>query len=185
MTFADIIFLGIGLSMDAFAVALTNGMSKKNIELKMTTLIAFAFGFFQGLMPVFGYFLGNTFSKQISSFDHWIALILLGYIGTKMIIDSRKKDDASQGSLKISELFLQGIATSIDAFAVGVSLAALNVNIFLSASIIAITTFVLSFIAVFIGKKSGSFLKDKAQLTGGLILVIIGVKIFVEHIFFG
>lgn len=183
---AELFLLAVGLSMDAFAVSATNGMCKKNMGIYMSLATALTFGLFQGAMPVIGYALGNHFAEYINRYAHIIALILLSFIGIKMIIDSFKKDEnGSSGSiLTIPMLLIQGVATSIDALAVGVSLAAMNVNIVSAASFICCVTFVLSLIAVFIGKKSGDFLSDKAQLIGGAILVGIGAKIFIEHTFF-
>ena len=169
MSIIELILIGIGLSMDAFAVSVTNGLCCKNIKAGKTIMTGVCFGGFQGLMPLIGYFLGRGFAKYITAFDHIIALILLGFIGGQMIW----------------ELFMQGIATSIDALAVGVSFAALeNVNIAFAATAICSITFMFSIVGVLIGKKFGNILNNKAQLVGGLILVGIGVKIFVEHTFF-
>ncbi len=185
MTFVDLFFIGIGLSMDACAVSITNGMCKKNVKIKLGIVIALTFAIFQGIMPLIGYFLGSTFTEYVTAFDHYIALILLSYIGGKMIFDSRKKDDVeNKNNLTAKDLILQGIATSIDALAVGVSLSALKIDIFISASTIAAITLVLCFIAVQVGRFTGVLLKSKAQLLGGIILISIGVKIFIEHMFF-
>lgn len=188
MTFYEIFLIGIGLSADAFAVSVTNGMCRRENALKTALMCGLCFGAFQGLMPTVGYALGSTFARYIERFDHIIALILLGYIGGKMVFDSLKGGEDSQptGRLGLGELIVQGVATSIDALAVGVSLAALLdwQKMLISALLIASTTFVIAFAGVFIGKKSGDFLNNKAQLVGGLILIGIGVKIFVEHTFF-
>ncbi len=188
MSYIEVLLIGIGLSMDAFAVCATNGIVYKNSNKKWGLMMALCFGIFQAAMPTIGYFLGSAFAQYIKAFDHIIALILLGFIGGKMIFDSVKGDEENERGLKLTVpiLLLQGVATSIDALAVGISFAALeNVNIVLSVTIIGITTFMLSLIAVVAGKKFGSLLNNKAQLIGGLILVGIGVKIFIEHTFFG
>lgn len=187
MSILEMILIGIGLSMDAFAVSVTNGLCCKNIKAGKTVMTGVCFGGFQGLMPLIGYYLGRGFAKYITAFDHIIALILLGFIGGQMIWESCKKDEEKNESsiLTCKMLFMQGIATSIDALAVGVSFAALkNVNIAFAASAICCITFTFSIAGVLIGKKFGNMLNNKAQLVGGLILVGIGVKIFVEHTFF-
>ena len=188
MTVIELILIGIGLSMDAFAVSVTNGLCCKNIRTGGAAATGAVFGGFQGLMPLIGYFLGIGFAKYITAFDHIIALVLLGFIGGQMIYESFKKDDDDKNETKLTAkmLLMQGIATSIDALAVGVSFAALrDVNIGFACLCICCITFVFSFAGVFIGKKSGTVLNNKAQLAGGLILVGIGIKIFVEHVFFG
>ncbi len=187
MTILEIILIGVGLSMDAFAVSITNGLCCTNLKKRQMFYIALCFGVFQGAMPLIGYFLGKAFEKYICTFDHWIALVLLGYIGGKMIFDAVKgEEDAGEFQLTLKTLLTQGIATSIDALAVGVSFAALpNVNIWSSAGIICCTTFAFSLVGVVFGKKVGSKLGSRAQLVGGIILVCIGIKIFVEHMFLG
>lgn len=187
MGITELILIGIGLSMDAFAVSVTNGLCCKEIRAGKTFLTGLCFGGFQGLMPLIGYFLGRGFAKYITAFDHIIALILLSFIGGQMIFESFKKDDEDNGEtcLTAKMLLMQGIATSIDALAVGVSFAALEgVNIAFAASAICGITFAFSVTGVRIGKKFGTILNNKAQLVGGLILIGIGVKIFVEHTFF-
>lgn len=187
MSIIELILIGIGLSMDAFAVSVTNGLCCKNIKAGKTLMTGVCFGGFQGLMPLIGYFLGRGFSHYITAFDHIIALILLGFIGGQMIWESFKKEDENTDSnvLTGKMLFMQGIATSIDALAVGVSFAALkDVNIAFASSSICCITFVFSVVGVLIGKKFGNMLNNKAQLVGGLILVGIGIKIFAEHTFF-
>lgn len=182
MNIFDIILIGLGLSMDAFAVATTNGIvSKPNA--KKALLIALMFGLFQGAMPLIGYFTGTLFSEVIAAYDHWIALALLSFIGGKMIADffCKKEDEKSQSVLTFKLLTVQAVATSIDALAVGVSFVGITFNIFAAVAIIGATTFVLSLAAVFIGKKFGGMLADKATLAGGIILIAIGLKIFIEH----
>ena len=177
--------LGVGLAMDATAVSMTNGMSVKNIRKKEAFLIASTFGIFQGIMPFIGYFTGALLSEYISRIDHWIALLLLAYIGGKMIFEAVSKNDdvVPIRSLSIKSLFIQAVSTSIDALAVGVSLAALHAPIIKSCTVIAVTTFLLSFIAVFIGKRFGDLLGQKAQIVGGALLIGIGLKIFIQHFF--
>ncbi len=189
MSYLEICLIGLGLSMDAFAVAVTNGMTKKNIGIGMAAGIGLCFGLFQGLMPAAGFALGSTFSSYIQAFDHVIALLLLGFIGGRMVYDgiNGEKDSQDGSRLTLGVLIAQGVATSIDALAVGVSFAAVfksPMTMLAAAGIIAGLTFSLSFIGVYIGKKSGDFLNSKAQIVGGLILIGIGVKIFVEHVFF-
>lgn len=188
MGLAELILIGIGLSMDAFAVSVTNGLCCKNIKIGGTIATGLCFGIFQGLMPLIGYFLGIGFSKYITAFDHIIALVLLGFIGGQMIWESFKKneEECKENTLTAKMLFMQGIATSIDALAIGVSFAALkNVNIGFAASAICCITFIFSIVGVKIGKKFGMILNNKAQVLGGIILIGIGIKIFVEHTFFG
>lgn len=190
MTIIEILLIAVGLAMDAFAVSVTNGMCRKNIRLGLTFAIAACFGILQGLMPAIGFTLGSTFTSYVQSFDHLIALVLLGFIGGKMLIDGvQNKDggDSSVYNLTFGALLVQGIATSIDALAVGVSFAAVMsgyVEMLTAVLIIAAVTFIISFAGVFIGKKFGDFLNNKAQIAGGIILIGIGVKIFVEHVFF-
>ncbi len=188
MSFAEIFLIGVGLAMDAFAVSVTNGMCRSGKAPVIALSGGICFGLFQGIMPTLGYALGSTFSQYIERYDHVIALLLLGYIGGKMIFDVIKGGESASGGgkLKLSELLLQGVATSIDALAVGVSFAAMMPwsKMAASAGIIAGTTFIIAFAGALIGKRFGSILNDKAQLAGGLILIGIGVKIFVEHTFF-
>ncbi len=188
MSLLEIFLIGVGLSMDAFAVSVTNGMCKSGKTAAISLMCGICFGAFQGIMPSLGFALGSTFSRYIERFDHVIALVLLCYIGGKMLFDVARGESESSGAgkLKISELILQGVATSIDALAVGVSFAALinGAQMVFSALLIAATTFVIAAAGVFIGKKFGSALNNKAQVVGGLILIAIGVKIFVEHTFF-
>lgn len=179
-----LLLIGIGLSMDAFSVSVSNGLCMSRIRFKTAFMTAFAFGFAQAAMPVLGYFAGTFFSGYIEAFDHWIAFVLLGIIGIKMIIEAVKEIKNPTGECKeISAqlIFAQAIATSIDALAVGVSFAALKINIATAAGIIGIVTFALCLPAVYIGKKVGGIFKEKAEILGGVILVLIGVKILLEH----
>ena len=186
LEFWEMLLLGTGLAMDATAVSMTNGMCIRNAGKREAFLIAVAFGGFQGLMPLIGYLTGALFTEYINRIDHWIAFLLLGYIGGKMVLDalSHKEECVPLRSLSFRLLLVQSISTSIDAFAVGVSLAALSVPIFASCGVIATITFLFSFVAVFIGKRFGDLLGQKAQLVGGILLIAIGGKIFIQHLFF-
>lgn len=180
--------ISISLSMDAFSVSITNGLCIKNIKLKDTIIIALFYGFFQFLMPLLGFFAASVFGNYIKSVDHWIAFILLFLIGIKMILEAKekkKKDCKNKGTiLQIKTLIMQAIATSIDALAVGVGLGALKIPLLSSCLIIGIITFILCFFGVYIGKKAGDIFKGKAETLGGLILIGIGVKVLIEHLFF-
>ena len=187
MTFIEILLIGIGLSMDAFAVALSKGLSMRKLNMKAGILIAVFFGFFQAFMPFIGWLVCRNFEKYITSVDHWIVFVLLGFIGIKMIVDAikefkKEKKEEKDGQIRIGELFLLAIATSIDALAVGISFAFLNINIWSSITIIGITTLILSFIGVLIGCKFGARFQTKAQIAGGIILILVGVKILLEHL---
>lgn len=178
----------LGLSMDAFAVAVTDGMCTKGVRGKNAIFIGFYFGGFQGLMPVLGYLGGKTFAGYVQQFDHWIALFLLGIIGGKMVIEAIREIRSPPicpvlKTLGHKQLFLQAVATSIDALAIGVGFAVMEVNISLAACTIACITFLCSVIGVYIGKAFGNMLKQKAEIFGGIILILLGIKIFAEHIF--
>ncbi len=182
-----LILTGIGLAMDASAVSIAKGMSlDKKVLKKYAFILAFTFAFFQAAMPTIGYFAGKSFADAIQSIDHWIAFVLLGLIGANMIKESfeEKKEEESTSSIPFKTLLLLGIATSIDALAIGVSFAFLRVDILQAASIIGITTFVLSYICVLIGKKLGTLFQDYAERFGGTILILLGIKILIEHLFF-
>ncbi len=187
MGFVELFLIGVGLSMDAFAVAICKGLNmREKVNFKHAGIIALFFGGFQAIMPLIGYFLGIGFEKYITRIDHWIAFILLCFIGGKMIVEAIKEwnevDKQEEDRLDIKELFVLAVATSIDALAVGITFAFLNVNIWSAISIIGTTTFVLSIIGVVIGNKFGSKYKSKAELVGGIILVLIGAKILLEHL---
>lgn len=187
MSILSIILIAIGLSMDAFAVALTTGMKTNDCNRnKIAIKAAVYFGVFQGIMPLIGWSLGIKFTSYIENIDHWIAFILLSIIGGKMIYEalkSKEEDEKEEEDYTSNKRFLiLAIATSIDALAVGVSFAFLNVNIITAVIIIALITFILSLIAVYLGRLLGEVLKSKAELAGGIILVIIGIKILVEHL---
>lgn len=180
-------FTSIGLSMDACAVSISNGMCYGNIKKKQILTTAIAFGFFQALMPILGYIIGSTFSETISFLDHWIALILLGFIGGKMVIEALKELKYPEACLNVDKnltfktLLLQAIATSIDALAVGIGFAVIKVDIISAALSIGSITFINSVIGSSLGKKFGEMFKQKAEILGGAILIIIGIKIFIEH----
>nr|QGT51220.1 putative manganese efflux pump MntP [uncultured Firmicutes bacterium] len=184
-----LLLIALGLAMDAFSVSVTNGLCGKNIGIKQALLIGVFFGGAQAIMPTVGYYAGNIFAGYIESVDHWIAFFLLGIIGLKMILEARDKMKAPQKcdekSLTVKMLFFQAIATSIDALAVGISFAALKINIAAAAAEIGLVTFLLSVIGVFIGKKAGGLFKEKAEIIGGVILILIGIKILAEHLFVG
>lgn len=185
MDLLSLIFTGIGLAMDASAVSIAKGMSLPNEKNKNYALkLGLAFGIFQGLMPLIGYLAGSTFSGYIQNVDHWVAFILLALIGLNMIKESREeKENEEVSDLSLKVILLLAIATSIDALAVGVSFAFLKVNIVLACSIIAIVTFILSFICVMVGKRLGSLFQKYAEIFGGIILMMIGAKILIEHLF--
>ena len=189
LDFISVVLIAVGLSMDAFAVSVTNGMTAKNLKFTYALKIAFFFGGFQFAMPVAGYFLGITFSEFIKSVDHFIAFGLLGIIGGKMIFEAltSKVNDSAQSTARVSTLSLLvlAVATSIDALAVGVSFAFLGgLNVYISCGIIGIITFFICVSGVYIGKKFGALLKKGAEIFGGAVLILIGIKILAEHLFF-
>ena len=179
--------LSLGLAMDAFAVSITNGMCYTNSGKKTALLSAAFFGFFQGLMPLIGFLAGQLFREAIAFLDHWIALFLLSFIGGQMILSAikEKKTDFFCDKAKfltVQNIFLQAIATSIDALTVGISFAVMDIHIWQAVSLIAVITFACSLLGAAIGKSFGLLLKDKATIFGGIILIAIGIKIFLEHI---
>lgn len=180
MGFLEIFLIGIGLAMDAFAVAVCKGLKMKKVNIKQMSIIAFLFGGFQALMPLFGWLLGSSFKNYFESFGHWIAFGLLLFIGGKMIYDTFCGCEEDKDNFDIKELFVMAIATSIDAFAVGVSFAMFQINILFAIALIGITTFIISALGVLIGCKFGEIFKNKATLFGGIILILIGLKILLE-----
>lgn len=191
MDLLTLVLLALGLSADAFAVAITNGMCSNRVTKGHAIATAFAFGFFQALMPVLGFTLGRTFSDFVCRYQHWIALLLLGAIAINMLTDTFK-EWKSAGTVSMcttrnifsaKNLLMQAIATSIDALAAGVSIAVLNINIVSAALLIGLITFILCMAGVYIGKKFGSLLGLRAKLIGGLVLLTIGLKIFIENQF--
>ena len=169
--------------MDAFAVALCKGLSLKKITLKNCLIVGAWFGAFQGLMPLIGYFVGNSFAEYVVSVDHWIAFGLLTLIGVNMIREAMSDEEEEvDGSFGVRTMFVMAIATSIDALAVGISMAFLNVNIWFSAAVICVVTLIISAMGVYLGSTFSSRLGSKAGIVGGLILIAIGIKIVVEHV---
>ena len=184
MSFIEILLIGVALSMDAFAVSVCKGLSMKEVRYSHAAVIALYFGGFQALMPVLGWLGGSYAKSYIENYDHWIAFGLLLVIGVNMIREALKgEEEETEGEFKLDhkELFLMAVATSIDALAVGIALALDDVNIGFAASVIGVTTFVLSFIGVAIGSRIGSRFQSKAQIAGGIGLICIGLKILAEH----
>lgn len=187
----EILLTAIGLSMDALAVSVCKGLSMKKVHVKNAAIIALFFGGFQALMPFLGWILGVRFKSYIEAFDHWIAFILLLFIGGKMILDCLKEEpdtdiskcDCSE-KIKIKEMTLMAIATSIDALAVGIAMAVLekSTNILGAITIIGAVTFALCLAGVYIGNKFGNKFEKNAQFAGGVILILIGIKILLEHL---
>lgn len=182
MGVVELLSIGVGLAMDAFAVAVGKGLSMKRLSLKNAGLVGFYFGFFQALMPVIGYFLGIGFKDYITSIDHWVAFILLGLIGANMIKEAFGDEEDVDDDLSFKTMLILAIATSIDALAVGITFAFLQVNILYAALIIGVTTFVISVIGVKIGHVFGLKYKRKAEIAGGIILIAMGCKILLEHL---
>ena len=183
MGLIELFILAIGLSMDAFAVSVCKGLAMPKITVKKTLIVGLWFGGFQALMPAIGYLLGVQFRDQITSIDHWIAFILLGIIGANMIKEACSGDcEEENDSLDIKTMFLLAVATSIDALAVGITFAFLNVHLLAAVSFIGVTTFTLSAIGVKIGNVFGTKYKSKAEFAGGVILILLGLKILLEHL---
>lgn len=190
MELIQVFLLALGLSMDAFAVSVSNGICYHK-EKKKLVISAVSFGVFQALMPLLGYLAGAAFSQYVEVVDHWIALALLGFLGGKMLVEAIKNlrhpefaCDVSPFTYKL--IFTQSIATSIDALAAGVTLAVAfpNTNPYFAVALVGVVTALCCLFGAFAGKKFGAMMKDKAALLGGLILIAIGIKIFVEHMFF-
>ncbi|WP_303053153.1 manganese efflux pump MntP family protein [uncultured Ruminococcus sp.] len=187
MGIVELFLTAIALSMDAFAVSVCKGLGMRRMRYDQALVISLYFGVFQALMPLIGWLLGTSFSRYIQAFDHWIAFVLLAFLGGKMLWDVfHEKEDGEQESaerrLDHRELFMLAIATSIDALAVGIAFACLDVNIWSSVSIIGVTTLVISFAGVWIGNRFGNRFQKKAEIAGGLVLILIGVKILAEHL---
>ena len=183
----EIFMIGVGLSMDAFAASICKGLNMRRLNIKNMLIIALFFGGFQALMPLAGWILGKQFESYITSVDHWVAFALLAFIGGKMIYDvfhgGEEEDCCCQRTdkLDIKEVFTLAVATSIDALAVGISFAFLQVEIVKAVSVIGITTFLLSAVGVAVGNMFGSKYEKKATFAGGVILILIGLKILMEH----
>ena len=195
MGFIEILLTGIGLSMDAFAVSICRGLQmRRRVNVKHLFIIAAFFGGFQALMPAIGYLLGSQFKDYIVAIDHWIAFGLLAFIGGKMIYDvicdMREEKDGcdccgaqvEEDRLDVRQIALMAVATSIDALAVGITFAFLEVNLLLAITVIGVTTFALCALGVVVGHKFGSRFKNKASLAGGIVLILIGTKILLEHL---
>ena len=205
MGFVELLFLAVGLSMDAFAVAVGAGLTMPKVNIKKALIIGLYFGLFQAAMPIIGYLVATLVADKINAYDHWIAFGLLCFLGGKMIISGLKKGgcpdrecpdeacvdrecpsggraDRTEASVKPAQMLPLAIATSIDALAVGVSFAFLRVNVPIAVLIIGITTFALSLVGVKIGNVFGMRFKSKAEIAGGIILVLIGLKILLEHL---
>ena len=186
MGIVELLLIGVGLSMDAFAVSVCKGLNMRRVNKLHCFVIALFFGGFQALMPLIGWLLGRQFEQYITSVDYWIAFVLLAFLGGKMILEALKEEEEeinkTESRLELKELFVLAVATSIDALAMGITFAFLNVAIVPAISIIGCTTFVLSAAGVFIGNIFGSRYKNKAELAGGVILVLLGVKILVAHL---
>jgi putative Mn2+ efflux pump MntP len=182
MSILDLFILAVGLSMDAFAVSVCKGLSLGKIKPKHMCIAGAWFGGFQALMPLIGYFLGNFLAEMIEKYDHWVAFVLLAIIGGNMIKESFGKDEKVDSSMDVKSMLLLAIATSIDALAVGVTFAFLQVQIVPAVSFIGVITFIFSAVGVKIGSLFGTKYKSKAELFGGIVLVLIGIKILLEGI---
>ena len=186
--FVELFLLGVGLSMDAFAVSVCKGLGMRKLDKKQALIIGLYFGGFQALMPLIGWLLGSQFQQYITSIDHWIAFILLGFIGGKMMVEAVREWNEEEtvevmdAPIDHKNMFVLAVATSIDALAVGITFAFLNTPIIEAITIIGITTMVLSIIGVIVGNFFGSRYKSKAEFIGGLILVLLGLKILLEHL---
>ena len=187
MSFFEVLMIGVGLSMDAFAASVCKGLSMRRASAENILLIGVFFGGFQALMPLIGYFLGKQFEDYIVSVDHWIAFALLAFIGGKMIADVVRDGGEEESAVKedrhrLREILMLALATSIDALAVGISFAFLKVEIISAVATIGVTTLLLSALGVVIGHRFGARYKNKATLAGGVILILIGTKILLEHL---
>lgn len=183
MSILEIFLLGVGLSMDAFAVSICKGLSVKKLQIKHALIVGVYFGGFQALMPLIGYLLGSQFRGLIEDFDHWVAFGLLALIGGNMIREAVSEEDVSgNDSFSTKVMLVLAVATSIDALAVGITFAFLSVNIGLAVIIIGVTTFVLSGIGLKVGHVFGNKYEKKAEIAGGIILLLIGIKIVLEHL---
>jgi putative Mn2+ efflux pump MntP len=189
MSLFELIGMAAALSMDAFAVAICAGLAMPKVTLKKAAIVGLYFGIFQAAMPLIGFFAATWFADNINSFAHWIAFVLLAFLGGRMILDSFEKEDektlnAVEPTLKPAEMLPLAVATSIDALAAGVSFALLKVEIAPAVSLVGIITFVFSMLGVKIGNAFGVKFKSKAELAGGVVLILIGVKIVVERLWF-
>jgi len=186
VSFWEILIIAVGLSMDAFAVSITLGLAEKKPTIIEIMLPGIYFGFFQALMPFIGFFAGTYFAQKIQHLDHWVAFVLLGLVGGNMIKDSfsGKEEQPDAHPLQFVKMLLLAIATSIDALAVGITFSFFALNIFTAILIIGLTTFAISTAGVRVGNIFGTRFKSKAEFAGGVILVLLGIKILIEHLFF-
>lgn len=183
MSFIGLFVIAVGLSMDAMAVAICKGLSIGSMSLKKAFIVGIWFGGFQALMPLAGYLLGAQFESKIVAFDHWVAFILLGMIGINMLREGGShEEEKTEPSVSVKSMLPMAIATSIDALAVGVTFAFLQVEILPAVLIIGITTFILSILGVKLGTLFGNRYKAKAEIAGGIILILMGIKILIEHL---
>ena len=185
MSFGAVFILAVGLAMDAFAVAVCKGLALKKISAGKAALVGVWFGGFQALMPLIGYLLGTGFEDRITAIDHWIAFILLGLIGFNMIREAcsgEEEEEEADDRMDVKSMLLLAIATSIDALAVGITFAFLKVNIVMAVSTIGVVTLIISAAGVYIGHIFGAKYKAKAELAGGVILILIGLRILLEHL---
>lgn len=183
MDLLTLLTLAVGLAMDAFAVSICKGLAMREKVLKKGIIVGLWFGGFQALMPTIGFLLGTQFKDQITSIDHWIAFVFLGLIGINMVKEALSNDEEqADDSIAVKEMFMLAVATSIDALAVGITFAFLNVHIVSAASMIGVWTFLISFAGVKIGNIFGTKYKSKAELAGGIILILLGFKILFEHL---
>ena len=187
MGFIELFLIGVGLSMDAFAVSICKGLGMSRLNMRQAVVISLFFGGFQALMPLVGWALGSQLADLITPIDHWIAFALLAFVGGKMLWDAFHEDDGEDGEAKdakldLKELLMLAIATSIDALAVGITFAFLQVAIVPSVIIIGVTTFVLSFVGVAVGHFFGARFEKPATIAGGVVLILIGAKILLEHL---
>ncbi len=182
MGLGELFLLAVGLSMDAFAVSICKGLALGRVRFKQMLIVGLWFGGFQALMPAIGYFLGAQFQEYIVNIDHWVAFILLSFIGINMIREALGDEEETDGNLGFKAMLMMAIATSIDALAVGITFAFLKVQIFFAVLFIGLTTFIISTCGVKIGNIFGLKYKSKAEFLGGTILIALGVKILLEHL---
>lgn len=183
MSIIEIVCISVGLAMDAFAIAICKGLSMKKLDWKKAIIIGAYFGIFQSLMPIAGYFLGTTFETLVSKIDHWLTFILLFFIGLNMIRESLEVESKNcNDDVSFKTMIILAIATSIDAFAVGVTFAFFKVKLLLAVIVIGIITFILSILGVKIGNKFGGKYENKAEFIGGCVLIVMGVEMLVEHL---
>lgn len=182
MSLWELLVIAVGLSMDAFAVSICKGLSVQKVKPKHYLIVAAYFGGFQALMPLLGYLLGVRFEAMVANVDHWIAFVLLGLIGANMVRESRAEEEKLDDSFTVSTMLLLAVATSIDALAIGVTFAFLGVNIIEAIILIGITTGIISGVGLKIGNVFGSRYKSKAEMAGGIVLILMGIKILVQHL---